>query len=260
MDSNNDLAVKILNEIYQINGNDGTLWIKLIQLINKSESSRIYCMKYLRSTLLISPYNELTVDIIDFICDEGNFETIKLFGNLTEDMLTLLKVNFCASIEVQKMLLYLIQKNALKNGLVGGKDNPYIKFEECYHFLLEKGIEFPNPNLNFSKYNKYLILEHNDTERVFNKENDKEKINQYINCFSSYSHESKGDKIKHDFEKFGNKIKTPFEKGAKKIKNFFESKELKKNITKTFHKGISKIEDSFNKSKHKEKVMNDKYN
>ena len=57
----------VLKEIFLINGNNGDLWEKMINILNNKDDQQQAFFKYMKSSVLIKPNKELNLDILDYI-------------------------------------------------------------------------------------------------------------------------------------------------------------------------------------------------
>ena len=154
MSSNQELIN--INNIYSNNGNlkkDWEFFIKDIQ--NDSYIEQIVFL--LQKNMKEMPKNELTLDIIDLIIDYGSPKSLYQIAQKTflDSFLNLLKTETNAGIEIQKKVIYLIQKWAKKFDT--NKD--FSIFMENYNFLKKNGIVFPPDNFTLQTYDKFISQE-----------------------------------------------------------------------------------------------------
>ena len=166
----------VLKEIFLINGNNGDLWEKMINILNNKDDQQQAFFKYMKSSVLIKPNKELNLDILDYIGDYGNKKVICLLSSndFLSSITNLLRNDFFTSHEIKKKIIYLIQKWSFKY------KNEYSNFHQCYQFLISMGIVFPSKyeENEIPNYSKYLILHYPKKEikentQIFNIENDK---------------------------------------------------------------------------------------
>ena len=145
-----------INNIYSNNGNlkkDWEFFIKDIQ--NDSYIEQIVFL--LQKNMNEMPKNELTLDIIDLIIDYGSPKSLYQIAQKTflDSFLNLLKTETNAGIEIQKKVIYLVQKWAKKFDT--NKD--FSIFMENYNFLKKNGIVFPPDNFTLQTYDKFISQE-----------------------------------------------------------------------------------------------------
>ena len=131
-----------IQKIYNSNGNHINGWKKFLYEINL-ENTKINDEIYtkINQSILDKENIGLTLDIIDFIIDNGDNCIIDLIAtkNFLINIRKLLKVDAIKEIEIQKKIIFLIQKWALKFG----NNIKYKIFKENYENLKLK-ITFPN--------------------------------------------------------------------------------------------------------------------
>ena len=109
--ANNSTIVFNLNKIYGFNGNDKQAWIDL--LLSTINSQSFTCIIYFFNQKIINePSNPLTLDIIDFLIGYGPIELIRELANISfmNNILNLLKKSSSSGSEVQKKVIYLVNK------------------------------------------------------------------------------------------------------------------------------------------------------
>ena len=167
----------ILNEIYS-NANNKQNWYNFYDII-KNGNEALYFMNYIFNSISIQPNNILNLDILDFVIDFGANTYINPLNdqNFLFTLINLLKKKYNTSEELQKELIYLIQKWAKKY-----YNHPFfINFKECYNYLGNKGIVFPPDNIVVPTYSKYVTK--NDLESV--NDNNLYQSYQYDNPFNN---------------------------------------------------------------------------
>ena len=174
---------KNISIIISSNGNNKEAWENLLNNIISNDSninndiiSNIY------QFLIEKKYIEINLDILDFIVQYGSFSIIELFvnKNLSKQILELLKNNSKSSLNVQKKIIFLIQKWARKYE----KENQqiYLDFINNYKSLKKAGITFPPDNFKMTTYEKYISDE--EAKNIINKiKTDNE--NNFANPFLS---------------------------------------------------------------------------
>ena len=167
----------ILNEIYS-NANNKQNWYNFYDII-KNGNEALYFMNYIFNSISIQPNNILNLDILDFVIDFGANTYINPLNdqNFLFTLINLLKKKYNTSEELQKELIYLIQKWAKKY-----YNHPFfINFKECYNYLGNKGIVFPPDNIVVPTYSKYVTK--NDLESL--NDNNLNQSYQYDNPFNN---------------------------------------------------------------------------
>ena len=168
---------EILNKIYS-NANNKQNWYNFYDII-KNGNEALYFMNYIFNSISIQPNNILNLDILDFVIDFGANTYINPLNdqNFLFTLINLLKKKYNTSEELQKELIYLIQKWAKKY-----YNHPFfINFKECYNYLGNKGIVFPPDNIVVPTYSKYVTK--NDLESV--NDNNLYQSYQYDNPFNN---------------------------------------------------------------------------
>ena len=168
---------EILNKIYS-NANNKQNWYNFYDII-KNGNEALYFMNYIFNSISIQPNNILNLDILDFVIDFGANTYINPLNdqNFLFTLINLLKKKYNTSEELQKELIYLIQKWAKKY-----YNHPFfINFKECYNYLGNKGIVFPPDNIVVPTYSKYVTK--NDLESL--NDNNLNQSYQYDNPFNN---------------------------------------------------------------------------
>jgi len=185
---------KNISVIISSNGNNKEAWENLLNNIISNDSninndiiSNIY------QFLIEKTYIEINLDILDFIVQYGSLSMIEIFvnKNLSKQILELLKNNSKSSLNVQKKIIFLIQKWARK--YEKEKQQIYSVFINNYKSLKKAGITFPPDNFKITTYEKYISDE--EAENFINRiKTDNE--NSFANPFLSEMIETnnKGDK------------------------------------------------------------------
>ena len=150
------------------NGNQEKYWIDLLFEIEK-ENYIFDFIIFLQNQLTISN-NELLYDIIDFLVDFSSEKTIILISkdNFLNTFISLLRKNARTSINLQKKILFLIQKWGIKN-----KNYPNFKIK--YDFLKKNGIVFPRVDFKLMTYDKYIDV--NSFKNNYNRKINQNKTN-----------------------------------------------------------------------------------
>ena len=131
-------------------------WKQLFSIINISKDNSLL-IKYINNLLITQQNNELILDIIDFIVNYGNNEIIKLISSneFLISLINILQIENNSNIEIQKKVIYLIQKWAFNF-----QNSNFNSFNECYIYLKNNGIIFPPIEEKIETYFKYI----NDNE------------------------------------------------------------------------------------------------
>lgn len=134
----------ICQELYQNQGKDPKLWRKLLQLLlTGSEHNEFFI--FIKKIIETEPRNELPLDLLDYIIDNNISSVTNLVSskNFLDSLIRLLRTEIGASVDVQKKVLYLIQKWAVKYQPDQNNISPFGSFNETYQFLKSQGIFFP---------------------------------------------------------------------------------------------------------------------
>ena len=150
------------------NGNQEKYWIDLLFEIEK-ENYIFDFIIFLQKQLTISN-NELLYDIIDFLVDFSSEKTVKLISkdNFLNTFISRLRKNARTSINLQKKIIFLIQKWGIKN-----KNYPNFKIK--YDFLKKNGIVFPRIDFKLMTYDKYINV--NSFKNNYNRKINQNKTN-----------------------------------------------------------------------------------
>ena len=145
-----------ITEIYNTKGQDKKFWKGLLYEITVLNFNGIHnnIVTKLNQCLLENIDIDLTLSIIDFIIDYGNSNIIKLIvaDYFLRNIKILLTNKSDVNKETRRLVLYLIQKWAIK---YGNKDH-YTEFNQLYGDLINKEIHFPQVNIKFQTYNKFI--------------------------------------------------------------------------------------------------------
>ena len=150
------------------NGNQEKYWIDLLFEIEK-ENYIFDFIIFIQNQLTISN-NELLYDIIDFLVDFSSEKTVKLISkdNFLNTFISRLRKNAGTSINLQKKIIFLIQKWGIKN-----KNYPNFKIK--YDFLKKNGIVFPRIDFKLMTYDKYINV--NSFKNNYNRKINQNKTN-----------------------------------------------------------------------------------
>ena len=183
---------KNISIIISSDGNNKEAWENLLNNIISNDSninndiiSNIY------QFLIEKTKIEINLDILDFIVQYGSSSIIELFvnKNLSKQILELLKNNSKSSVNVQKKIIFLIQKWAKK--YEKEKEQINSVFINNYKSLKKAGIMFPPDNFKMTTYEKYI-----SDEEAQNIINEVKNENKFANPFLSEMIETniKGEK------------------------------------------------------------------
>ena len=180
MSSENGPELLNLESIYLSNGQNKADWDLFFTDIN-NESNFEKIVLYLKNKMKEDPKNVLTVDIIDYIVDNGNPKIIDFIfkKDLLDPFLNLLKSETNAGIENQKKVIYLTQKWAKKFG----KNQNYGILIENYNLLKNSGICFPPENFVIETYTKYTGNSQSQTNKM--NQNNQNRSNNQNNNFNN---------------------------------------------------------------------------
>ena len=188
---------KEISNIISSNGNNKKAWENLLKNIISNDSninndiiSDIYQFLIKKSNI------EINLDILDFIIQYGSSTIIELFvnKNLSKQILELLKNNSKSSVNIQKKIIFLIQKWARK--YEKEKEQIYSDFINNYKSLQNAGIMFPPNNFKMVTYEKYISNE--EAQNIKNKiKIDNE--NNFANPFLSEKKEINNKEEKKNF-------------------------------------------------------------
>ena len=134
----------LIKQILEIGGNDPKLWRKLLQELLMGSEQSVF-VNAIKLSILSNPNNELALDILDYIVDNNINSVISLLAKkeFLDDFLRLLRTDIGAPIDVQKKVLYLLQKWAVRYKPNESGISVFPMFNEQYEFLKTQGIFFP---------------------------------------------------------------------------------------------------------------------
>ena len=191
-------SIPNIQKIISSNGNDKEAWENLICDINSDETNinnDIYLT--LEQNLKDKSNIDITLDIIDLIVIYGPIKIVELFAKkeFLKNILELLKNSSNSSVNIQKKIIFLIQKwgkkyeNEINSNLSG--------FLEKYNSLKKGGIIFPPLTYKLETFTKYITDEEVQCAQIkanainkIKKDNEKSikeslnNINNFANPFS----------------------------------------------------------------------------
>ena len=143
----------IINKFVTLIINEGCqeyYWIDLLTEI-ETNNNTFEVILFIQNELQNS-YKEILYDVIDFLVDFCSEKTVKLISqdNFLNTFLFRLRKDVETSINLQKKILYLIQKWGIT------KNSKYPNFTIKYDYLKKNGIVFPNTDFKLKTYNKYI--------------------------------------------------------------------------------------------------------
>lgn len=146
-----------LSKIYSSEGADKDAWLNILSDINQgNETVNQNIISFLQKALKEIPKNQLTLDILDFFVEYGTFNIINLIANsnFSQTLISLLKQSSNSGVDVQKKVIFLIQKwaNKYKNDI----NSSFPTFIDNYNMLKNNNISFPPSNYKLNTYNKYI--------------------------------------------------------------------------------------------------------
>ena len=99
---------------------------------------------------------EIILDFIDFLVNYGTDTTVELIAKkeFLDQILQLLKKSSKTDINIQKKVVFLIQKWAKK--YENEKNRKFFIFVENYNFLKSQNMKFPPLNYNLETYSKFI--------------------------------------------------------------------------------------------------------
>ena len=185
---NDSIIIFYLNRLYEFNDNYKQDWENLLISIINSQS--FSCIIYFFNQKIINePSNPLTLDIIDFLIDYGPIELIRELANISfmNNILNLLKKSSSSGSEVQKKVIYLVNKWNEKN-----KEYPNENFKgfiNNYNQLRNHNITFPPPGYQLFTYEIYISQYEASIIKMNNEQNITiNKINYKLNDNNSFNH------------------------------------------------------------------------
>ncbi len=144
--------ISVLINLFSEYGINKSTWKSFYSIIQNSKDNLIL-IKYINNILVSQPNNEFTPDVIDFIIDFGNNDTIKLIASndFLIALINLLQIDMNVDVQIQMKVIILIQKWAIKF-----QNSNFKSFNECYQYLINNGIVFPPKEQTIDTYNKYI--------------------------------------------------------------------------------------------------------
>ena len=237
MKEENNNKSKNISIIISSNGNNKEAWKNLLNNIISNDSninndiiSNIY------QFLIEKTYIEINLDILDFIVQYGSLSMIEIFvkKNLSKQILELLKNNSKSSLNVQKKIIFLIQKWARK--YEKEKQQIYSVFINNYKSLKKAGITFPPDNFKITTYEKYIS---------------EEEVQNFINRVKTDNENSFANPFLYEMIETNNK-------GDKKI--FTNESYLKKNLDDDNEENPYNQDNKFNNNIKSNNNFNNNYN
>ncbi len=149
--------IKSIQKILSSNGRDKSAWENLICDINEDEININKDIILILEQKLINKSNiGISLDIIDFICIYGSIKIVELIAekNFLDKILELLKKDSKSSIDIQKKIVFIIQKWAKK--YENENNSIFTNFLEKYNTLKKKGTIFPPQNYKLEAFTKYI--------------------------------------------------------------------------------------------------------
>ena len=180
----NDSSVYI-QRIYDSNGSTSEWKFLLFDIKSDDPKNNKNIVSKLNKSLTDKINIDLTFDIIDFVINFGNDSIISLIAKeqFLGNFLYLLKKHAHLNEELQKKLIFLLQKWALKFKT----SEKFRIFWEKYENLKSLNIIFPKENYIIETYNKYISEEKindflDDIEQIKIKKDEYNKLyNNYLN-------------------------------------------------------------------------------
>ena len=206
----------ILNQIFSSNGEDKNSWKNLLLSLNNI-SSYEEIIHYFNQKLINNPSNSLTLDILDFMIDNGPITLLRELSkiDLMINVFNLLKKSSGSTPEVQKQGIYLTKKwfefcNKYRNENFEG-------FSRNYYELIKKGIAFPPSGYKLNTYDKYISnFEINKilSNRNQNMDINEDLYNNFRNISNSYVNNNFKDINNNNNFVKNNTCTIPFEKDS----------------------------------------------
>lgn len=162
-----DQMTYICQELYQRQGKDPKLWRKLLQILRTGSGHNEFLF-FIKKIIETEPKNELPLDLLDYVIDNNISSVTSLIStkNFMDSLIKLLRREVGAPVNVQKKVLYLIQKWAMKYQFAQNNISPFGSFYETYQFLKNQGIFFP-PVGDDSVVTTYAIIFANEVKDTF---------------------------------------------------------------------------------------------
>ena len=173
----NEKRVILAYEILKSKGENKDFWKYFYMEINNNVKNINYnTISILNNNLILNENVDLTLDIIDFICDYGSEDII---SHITPDFLknitNLMTNNYNTEKSVLEKILFLIKKW----GTEYQNKEYFSNFRNIYENLKEKLIEFPPNEFLLETYLKYITL---DDIKEAKEDYDKfKKVNKILN-------------------------------------------------------------------------------
>ena len=158
MESNKSELSSSIHKIYNSEGKNKNEWQEFLYEINinkKKINNQI--ITRLNQSFKDKNKIELTPDFLDFIIDYGSNTLIDLISDekFLGNFISLIKKSANSSTQLQKKVIFLIQKWALKFE----NKNIHPIFKNNYNYLKSLNIAFPSQNYNIDTYKKYISEE-----------------------------------------------------------------------------------------------------
>ena len=162
----------LIKQILEVGGNDAKMWRKLLQELLMGSEQSVF-VNAIKLSVLSNPNNELALDILDYIVDNNITSVIVLLSKkeFLDDFLRLLRTDIGAPIDVQKKVLYLLQKWAVRYKASESGISLFPSFNEQYEFLKTQGIFFPpvGDDSVVPTYHRFFIKEEQPVNDLFPK-------------------------------------------------------------------------------------------
>ena len=160
MEGNDSNSTSNIFLIISSNGANKEAWENLLCDINSDSDDSNICKEIiliLKKKLIDKSSVELILDILDFLIHYGEETIVELIAKneFLKCIFSLLKNNAKSSVNVQKKIIFLIQKWAKKYENDKNKPN----FFQNYNSLKKAGIKFPSESYKMETYTKYISEE-----------------------------------------------------------------------------------------------------
>ena len=222
-----------LNSLYLSDGKNRADWEYFFADIN-NESNCEKIVIFLKNNMIKQPQNLLTLDILDYIFDNGCPKMLNLIAqkDFMEPFLNLLKSETNAGIENQKKVIYLTQKWAKKFS----NNNNYSIFQENYNLLKNSGVCFPPDNFVIDTYNKYIgntgnNIKNNNQLQGTNSSNQNNNNNQQNNNQQN----NNMNQNENDFSLFNDGNNNENINNSNNNNNFNNRNNINQNINNNYH-------------------------